>query len=106
MVAAGHDDYTVTAISGHASTRMLARYTHPTDQRKIRALGLPWMGTNRAHADDGADGDRSTAAEITKLLKESGGRQEDRTPDLRVASAARRKTYLIGASAHRRNRVR
>jgi hypothetical protein len=26
------------AISGHSSTRMLARYTHPTEQRKIGAL--------------------------------------------------------------------
>ena len=30
MIAAGFDDYTVMAISGHSSTRMLARYTHPT----------------------------------------------------------------------------
>jgi hypothetical protein len=67
---------------------MLARYTHPTEQRKITALDLPWMGTNRAHDDEVADGERSTAAEIAKLLEEIGGRQEDRTPDLRVANAA------------------
>jgi hypothetical protein len=32
--------------------------------------------------------DAGDAAEITKLLKEVGGRQEDRTPGLRVANAA------------------
>jgi hypothetical protein len=35
MVAGGFDDYTVMAISGHSSTRMLERYTHPTEARKI-----------------------------------------------------------------------
>jgi hypothetical protein len=88
MIATGHDDYTVTEISGHASTRMLARYTHPTEQRKIGALDLRWLGTDRAHANAIAENDPSTAAEIVKLLKEIGGRQEDRTPDLRVANAA------------------
>jgi len=31
-------DHTVMAISGHSSTRMLERYTHPTDSRKLEAL--------------------------------------------------------------------
>jgi hypothetical protein len=39
MVAAGIDDDTVMAVSGHSSKRMLERYTHPTDARKIDALG-------------------------------------------------------------------
>ena len=38
MIEAGFDDYTVMEISGHSSTRMLARYTHPTDERKQDAL--------------------------------------------------------------------
>jgi len=38
MIAGGHDDYTVMEISGHSSTRMLARYTHPTDARKDRRV--------------------------------------------------------------------
>ena len=38
MIASGYDDYTVMAISGHSSTRMLERYTHPTEERKIGAL--------------------------------------------------------------------
>ena len=32
------DDHTVKGISGHKSTRMLERYTHPTDERKLGAL--------------------------------------------------------------------
>jgi integrase len=38
MIAAGIDDHTVMAISGHSSTRMLERYTHPTIARKVDAL--------------------------------------------------------------------
>ena len=38
MIAAGLDDFTVMAISGHRSVRMLERYTHPTDARKVAAL--------------------------------------------------------------------
>ena len=38
MIAAGFDDYTVMSISGHSSTRMLARYTHPTAARRAGAL--------------------------------------------------------------------
>ena len=38
MIASGIDDFTVMAISGHRSIRMLQRYTHPTNARKIDAL--------------------------------------------------------------------
>jgi hypothetical protein len=38
VVAAGIDDQTVMAVSGHSSTRMLERYTHPTDERKTAVL--------------------------------------------------------------------
>jgi integrase len=40
MVASGYDDFTVMAISGHSSTRMLERYAHPTLERKADALTL------------------------------------------------------------------
>ena len=45
-IADGYDDYTVMAILGHSSTRMLARYAHPAEQRKIGALDAfaPSMG--------------------------------------------------------------
>jgi hypothetical protein len=44
MIGSGFDDdYTVMAISGHSSTGMLARYTHPSEAQKAAALTLfPW----------------------------------------------------------------
>jgi hypothetical protein len=88
MVAAGIDDYTVMAISGHSSTRMLERYTHPTEARKIDALGtfnLSRVDTIRSQSPDGLSDE---TADLRELLGKSGGRQEARTPDLRVANAA------------------
>jgi integrase len=38
MIGEGHNDHTVMAFSGHSSTRMLERYTHPTEEHKIGAL--------------------------------------------------------------------
>jgi integrase len=38
MIEHGLDDFTVMSISGHSSTRMLERYTHPTLERRIAAL--------------------------------------------------------------------
>ena len=65
---------------------MLARYTHPTEQRKVHALELPRVVTNRSQTEKP---DSSIAAnEIAELLKKNGGRQEARTPDLCVANAA------------------
>ena len=43
------------------------------------------VGTRRAREQDV---DTTTHAEIAELLKENGGRQEARTPDLCVANAA------------------
>jgi hypothetical protein len=39
MIAGGLDDYTVMEVSGHSSTRMLARYTHPTAERENCGAG-------------------------------------------------------------------
>jgi integrase len=77
MVAGGADDFTVKGISGHSSTKMLDRYTHPTDARKIAALEsfAPAMG--RMWAERENDG-----------WKNDGGRREARTRDLGVANAA------------------
>jgi integrase len=76
MIAAGIDDFTVMALSGHQSVRMLERYTHPTAARQVDALeSFSAMGRNGAEpAEDNP--------------KSAGGRQEARTPDLRVANAA------------------
>jgi hypothetical protein len=69
--------YTVMEVSGHSSTRMLARYTHPTTERKIAALEsfAPAMG-------------RTWAERETEGWKKVGGPHEARTRDLRVANAA------------------
>ena len=76
MIAAGFDDYTVMTLSGHSSTRMLEPYTHPTDARKSDALeSFSSMG-------------RTWAEQPDEESKKTGGRQEARTPDLRVANAA------------------
>lgn len=54
MIASGFDDYSVMEISGHSSTRMLGRYTHPTAERKIGALESfsPSMGRTWAERED------------------------------------------------------
>jgi hypothetical protein len=89
MIASGFDTFTVMSISGHSSTRMLERYTHPTEARKVGALDLPWMVTTRSQNDE-----RRRRASLQRrlksaeLLKEFGGPQEDRTVDLRIANAS------------------
>ena len=75
MIDAGIDDYTVMAISGHSSARMLVRYTHPTETRKIDALESFSTVTNTSHGD-------------FEDAKKAGGPHGARTHDLRVANAA------------------
>ena len=98
MIASGIDDFTVMALSGHRSVRMLERYSHPTNARKIDALKM------FAAVFDGQHVGGSEKLDGRKC----GGRQEARTPDLRVANATgkRRKdsggqrlsSCLIGSS--------
>ena len=85
MIDQGFDDHTVMELSGHSSTRMLARYTHPTEARKLEALGLFDVVTTWSQQPDGGD---DVPSELRELLGKVGGRREDRTPDLRVANAA------------------
>ena len=87
MIALGHDDFLVMALSGHRSTRMLARYAHPSESPKIAALTLPAVGTKRSQSDRQPDLADQETRDLADLLRESGGRQEARTPDLRVANA-------------------
>jgi integrase len=96
MVANRCDDYTVMALSGHSSTRMLARYTHPTEARQVDALGtftLPPANTTPrvTTASQSSATPIDEWAELKELLKKSGGRREARTRDLRVANARGRK---------------
>ena len=108
---------TVMSISGHSSTRMLDRYTHPTLERRIAALDAFNLSTkcpqNSVQQKEAAEavvvrsGPPSPlrgygAAAFALILQlaglpsrssperraKAGGRQEARTPDLRVANAA------------------
>ena len=89
MIAAGHSDHTVMAISGHSTTRMLERYVHPTQDLKVSALETAAFeieaATNWPHADPEA---AKLNRELEELFRKSGGRREARTRDLRVANAA------------------
>ena len=67
---------------------MLARYTHPTEERKIGALELPFVVTTRSQSDSTEKSEAPPASEIAELLSKFGGPQEDRTLDLRIANAA------------------
>ena len=77
MIAMGVDDFTVMAISGHRSIRMLERYTHPTEPRKLDALEtfatVDGQNLGRTENED---------------AKQAGGPHGVRTHDLRVANAA------------------
>ena len=77
MIAMGIDDYTVMAICGHSSTRMLARYTHLTEMRKLDAL------ETFVAVSDGQNVGRTENADA----KKAGGPHGARTHDLRVANA-------------------
>ena len=89
MIERGVDDFTVMAISGHSSTRMLERYTHPTAERKLAALETFDVVDTKWPQKSTADKDVAPSASgLSKLFRNFGGRQEARTPDLRVANAA------------------
>ena len=89
MIAAGHSDHTVMAISGHSTTRMLERYVHPVQELKVSALEtasfFSQMDTPWTHGDPVAQRERK---ELDEFLRKSGGRREARTRGLRVANAA------------------
>ena len=86
-VEAGSDDFTVMDISGHSSTRMLARYTHPTEARKREAWSRSaWAQTG--HNGSGRDDGESELVDETSANKKAGGPHGARTHDLRVANAA------------------
>ena len=63
---------------------MLDRYTHPTLERRVAALDTFNVSTICPQMSV----QQKEAAEATSFARNFGGRQEDRTPDLRVANAA------------------
>jgi Phage integrase family len=85
MIAAGFDDYTVMAISGHSSTRMLARYTHPDRGAEARSAGVVQCGQNLGRTAQYA---RRALRREPVATESIGGRHEARTRDLSVANAA------------------
>ena len=93
MIAAGYDDYTVMEISGHSSTRMLARYTHPTADRKVAALEAGFVSTDWSHGPDVDERAKShrhgkAPSNLRKKRGRTGGPHGIRTHDLCVANAA------------------
>jgi hypothetical protein len=76
MIAAGFDDYTVMEISGHSSTRMLARYTHPTAAHKHGALetfGNDLLGQEMGSTTEALPESDEKLAELLRKLVDGGG---------------------------------
>jgi hypothetical protein len=76
------------AITGQRSIRMLERYTHPTDARKLDALNTFTLGTDGQDLGSAGSAAARPTNESDDLLRKFGGRREARTRDLRVANAA------------------
>jgi hypothetical protein len=75
---------TVHTLRHTALSRMPERYTHPTLERRIAALDTFSLSTKCPQNSV----QQKEAAEAASFARNSGGRQEARTPDLRVANAA------------------
>jgi integrase len=93
MIEAGIDDYTVMETVGHLTRAMLQRYTHPASARKQSALETydrVLLDAARAEhtVSTRTEDETVVPSEIAEMFRKSGGRQEARTPDLRVANAA------------------
>jgi hypothetical protein len=115
MIEHGLDDYTVMSISGHSSTRMLERYTHPTLERRIAALETfnlstqcPQDSVQQKEAAEAASfarhfglPDDARNQQDTALLR-APRRQEARTPDLRVANERWERPYLVKRARRKR----
>ena len=89
MLAPGVDDYAVTETVGHLTRAMLQRYTHPANDRKRAALETfdreIVAAANAEHKlRTRPIGDPGESSEVAEILEKCGGRQEARTPDLRV----------------------
>jgi len=68
MIASGFDDYSVMSISGHSSTRILARFTHPTEERKLGALTLRPLVTDWSRTGSEDVQQEKEAEELKDLL--------------------------------------
>ena len=89
MIAAGSDVVTVMEIAGHSTIRMLERYAHSATPQKQAALEPGSLGTIWAQLPVRRRVQRNGPARTGPFSQGfCGGRQEARTPDLRVANAA------------------
>jgi hypothetical protein len=96
MIEHGLDGHTGVSISGHSLTRMLERYTHPTVERKRAALEtFDSLATNwpQELANDAVQRKKPSGDDL--CLSSFGGRQEARTPDLRVANERWERPHLV-----------
>ena len=89
MILARSDVVTVTKIAGHSTIRMLERYAHSATPQRTAALESArvvtiWSQWPKAKIV------RKKGPAVTgpSCATYGGGRQEARTPDLRVANAA------------------
>jgi hypothetical protein len=64
--------HTVMSISGHSSTRMLERYTHPTLERRIVALETFDLSTKCPQKSGGDAVQQKEAAEAASFLSNLG----------------------------------
>jgi hypothetical protein len=72
-----------------ASLSNTARYTHPAEERKLDALeAAATVATRWSQTVSAVSTRDKERREIDEFLRENGGRQEARTPDLCVANAA------------------
>jgi hypothetical protein len=102
MIEHGYNDHVVMAISGHSSTRMLERSTHPTESLKADALDTFSVSAAVTTASQSSEAAGDDLAELRELLGKTGGRQEDRTPDLRVANERWDRPSLVELSRRKR----
>jgi len=91
MIAVGYDDYTGMAISGHGSTRMLARYTHPTATRRQGALET--FAADLRGQDVG-----STAPEPGDIAKKPPGITQDSGGTIACAGSGQRSVSAVTRS--------
>jgi hypothetical protein len=98
MIAKGYDDYTVMEISGHSSTRVLARYTHPTEARNADppgsfSLQSATMGTKRSQSPDAESDELAESKELPRKLVD-GRRLELPTSALRTVAERSAKQHI------------
>ncbi len=83
MMAAGYDVRTIMEISGHSSLKMLERYTHPTEQRKLDALRT-YRRPDGHNADTAA---AETANAPNRIGSELGEQPAEKMPPVRARNS-------------------